>query len=89
MDQLEGGQVLWMVRQTNEGSRPEQLKHLASLPVMGAAGTGLGLRCYLERTGGSRKCHREADGREGDHFQVIATKAPISLEFVPFLALNP
>ena len=65
MDQLERGQVLGMVRQTNKGSRPEQLKHLAWLPVMGAAGTGLDLRCCLQRTGGSRKCHREGDGREG------------------------
>jgi len=89
MDELKGGQVLGMVRQTNERAWSEQLKHLGLLPVMGAAGNGLGLRCGLERTGGSRKCHREGDGREGHHCLVIAMKASISLEFVPFLALNP
>ena len=67
MDQLKGGQVVGMVRETHEGSRPQQLKDLGSLPAMGSVGTGLGLgRCW-ERTGRSRKCHRDRDGREGHH----------------------
>ena len=78
-----------MVRQTDECAGPEELQHLGLLPVMGALGSGMGLWCGLKRTGGSRKCHRERDGREGHHCPVIAKKAPISLEFVPFLALNP
>ena len=58
MDQLKRGQVVGMVGETHEGSRPQQLKDLGSLAAMGSAGTGLGLgRCW-ERTGGSRKCHR-------------------------------
>jgi hypothetical protein len=70
MDQLEWGQIVGMVRETHEGSWPQQLKHLGSLAVMGFAGFGSGLRRCWERTGGSQKCHRERDGREEHYFPV-------------------
>jgi len=78
-----------MVGQTHECAWTKQLEHLGLLPAMESAWYGLDLRCGLERTGGSRKCHREADGREGHHCPVVVIKASISLEFFPFLALNP
>jgi hypothetical protein len=67
MDQFKGWQVVGMVRETHEGTWPKQLEDLGSLSAMGSVGTRLGLgRCW-ERTGGSRKCHRDRDGREGNH----------------------
>ena len=39
MDQLEGGQVVGMIRKKHEGSWPQQLEHLGSLPLMGSAWT--------------------------------------------------